>query len=65
MNFDRRTTAGLFVALIGLGTTGLLVSGVMAAATVMMMVLPAMVVFGLICLGLGTQYGKYRSGPRT
>ena len=64
MEFDRTTTLGAFVALIVIGAGGLLVSGVMAAGTVLMMVLPAMVVFGLVCLAIGIQYGEYRTTRR-
>jgi hypothetical protein len=61
MEFDLAKTVGAFAVLIALGVGGLLVSGVMATGTILMMVLPAMVVFGLVCLGLGTQYGEYRA----
>jgi hypothetical protein len=33
----------------------------MTAETVLMMVLPSMVVFGLVCLGLGMKYGEHRA----
>jgi hypothetical protein len=61
MEFDWTTTLGIFVALIVIGAGGLLASGVMAVGTILMMVLPAMVVFGLICLAIGVQYGEYRT----
>ncbi|EMA52748.1 MULTISPECIES: DUF7333 family protein [Halococcus] len=64
MEFDSTTTAIAFVALIAIGVGGLLVSGVMATGTVLMMVLPAMVVFGLLCLAIGTQYGQHRTSGR-
>ena len=61
MEFDGATTLGIFVALIVVGAGGLLASGVMAVGTVLMMVLPAMIVFGLVCLAIGVQYGEYRT----
>lgn len=61
MEFDRRVTFGVFIALIVLGVGGLLASGVMATTTILMMVLPAVVVFGLICLRLGIQHGEHRA----
>ena len=61
MEFDGTTTLGIFVALIVVGAGGLLASGVMAVGTVLMMVLPAMIVFGLVCLAIGVQYGEYRA----
>lgn len=64
MVLDSTKTAAAFVVLIAIGVGGLLGSGVMAASTVLMMVLPAMVVFGLICLVLGVQYGEYRAMSR-
>ena len=64
MALDSTKTAVAFVVLIAVGAGGLLLSGVMATGTVLMMVLPAMVVFGLICLGIGTQYGEHRATNR-
>lgn len=64
MEFDRTTTLGIFVALVVVGVGGLLVSGVMATSTILMMVLPAMVLFGLICLAIGVRYGEYRTTRR-
>jgi hypothetical protein len=60
MGLSPLKTAVGFVVLIIIGVGGLLGSGVMATGTVLMMVLPAMVIFGLICIGLGVQYGEYR-----
>jgi predicted RND superfamily exporter protein len=61
MELDLTKTAVVFVALIAVGVGGLAASGVMAVGTVMMMVLPSTVVFGLVCLALGVQYGEYRA----
>ena len=64
MEFDLTTTAIVFVALIAIGVGGLLVADVMATGTVLMMVLPAMVVFGVLCLAIGVQYGQHRTSSR-
>ena len=61
MEFDRTKTAVVFLALIAVGVGGLASSGVMATRTVLMMVLPSMAAFGLICLGLGVKHGEYRA----
>jgi uncharacterized membrane protein len=62
MEFDVRVTAALFLGLIAVGVGALVVAPFMAASTVLMMVLPSMLVFGLICLGLGVKYGEHRAG---
>ena len=59
MEFDRKTTIGLFVAIIALGT--LAVMPMMVTSTVLMMVLPSMAVFGLITLLLGIKHGQYQA----
>jgi predicted lysophospholipase L1 biosynthesis ABC-type transport system permease subunit len=64
MEFDLAKTAVAFVALIALGVGALLLAPVMAASTVLTMVLPAMVVFGLLCLALGVRYGEFRTSGR-
>jgi len=64
MEFDLTTTAAVFVAIIAVGVGGLTAAPVMATRTVLMMVAPSMVVFGLVCLGLGVKYGQHRAGTR-
>ena len=64
MEFDSTTTAIVFVVLTAIGVGGLLVADVMATGTVLMMVLPAMVVFGVLCLAIGVQYGQHRTSSR-
>jgi hypothetical protein len=61
MELDLTKTAVLFVALIAVGIGGLLAMGVMQTSTLLMMVLPSTVVFGLLCLALGVGYGEYRA----
>jgi hypothetical protein len=61
MEFDRTTTIGLFVAVIALGAIALTATP-MQTSTVLMMVLPSMVVFGLITFGIGLKHGQYQAG---
>jgi hypothetical protein len=63
MEFDLPKTAALFVLIVAVGVGGLAVMPFMATRTVFMMVLPSMLVFGLLCLGLGVKYGEYRASP--
>lgn len=64
MALDLTRTVAAFAALIALGVGALLAAPFMTASTVLMMVLPAMVVFGALCLALGVQYGEYRATRR-
>ena len=59
--FDLPKTAGVFLALIALSAGGMIASNMMAQQTVLMMVVPSMVVFGLLCLGIGVKHGEYRA----
>ena len=61
MEFDLATTAGVFLAIVVVAIGGLTASGVMETSTVLMMVLPSVLVFGAVCLFLGTKYGEYRA----
>jgi len=61
MEFDLVKTGAVFLALIAIGVGGLAGSGVMATGTVLMMVLPTTLAFGLICLFLGVKHGEYRA----
>lgn len=60
MEFDRLATAIAFVVIIAVGT-GAMVATPMDTGTVLMMVLPSMVVFGLVMVGLGVKHGEYRA----
>lgn len=60
MEFDTLTTAIVFVVIIAVGVFGTMQTP-MSTDSVLMMVLPSMVVFGLIMLGLGVKYGEYRA----
>jgi hypothetical protein len=61
MEFDLTVTVGALVGLVVLGTVALVGMGFMATSTVLMMVTPAMLVFGAICLALGIKHGEYRA----
>ena len=60
MDFDTTTTAAGFVllVLIGVGVTWMTP---MDGSTVLMMVLPSLVIFGLLVLALGVKHGEYRA----
>jgi hypothetical protein len=60
MDFDRVTTAVAFVIVVAVAT-GVTVATPMDTSTVLMMVLPSIVVFGLVVLALGVKYGEYRA----
>jgi hypothetical protein len=60
MEFTTGTTGGLFAAIIAVGVAGLTFTP-METTTVLMMVLPSMVVFGLITFALGVKHGGYRA----
>lgn len=60
MEFDRVTTAVIFVAIVALAT-GAMVATPMQTSTVLMMVLPSMVVFGLVMVALGVKHGEHRA----
>jgi hypothetical protein len=62
MEFDLRVTTVVFAAIVAIGVGGLIAAPFMTASTVLMMVAPSMIAFGLICLGLGMKYGEHRAG---
>ncbi|SEV87555.1 DUF7333 family protein [Natrinema salifodinae] len=64
MEFDLPTTAAAFIAVIAIGVGGLLAAPMMTMDTVLMMVAPSMIVFGLLMLGIGVKYGEYRATGR-
>jgi uncharacterized membrane protein YcaP (DUF421 family) len=61
MEFTTGTTGGLFAAIVAIGIGALIVAPMMQPSTVLMMVLPSMVVFGLLTLALGAKHGEYRA----
>jgi hypothetical protein len=60
MEYDLPTTAVAFLVLIAVGTAGTLATP-MQTSTVLMMVLPPLVIFGLVVLYLGIKHGEYRA----
>lgn len=60
MEFDTRTTAVAFLVLIALGLAVTLATP-MGVRTVLMMVLPAMVLYGLLAVALGVKHGEHRA----
>ena len=62
MEFDLTKTAVIFAAIIAVGVGGLIAAPIpMETSTILMMVLPSTVVFGVVCLALGVKYGEYRA----
>ncbi len=61
MEFNFPVTAAALLAIVAVGTAGLIGMDVMATSTVLMMVAPSMLVFGLIALLLGVKHGEYRA----
>lgn len=60
MEFDTATTAIGFVLLVLIGV-GVTWATPMGPRTVLMMVLPSLVIFGLLALALGVKHGEYRA----
>lgn len=60
MEFDTTTTAIGFVLLVLIGV-GVSWATPMGQRTVLMMVLPALVIYGLLTLALGVKHGEYRA----
>lgn len=63
MEFDRTTTAAAFVVVLAVAG-GVSMATPMAAGTVLMMVFPSMIVFGLVMLALGVKHGEHRATRR-
>ncbi|ELY57757.1 DUF7333 family protein [Natronolimnohabitans innermongolicus] len=61
MEFNELTTAVAFVAVIAIGTGGMIASDMMTTDSILMMVVPSMVIFGAIMLAIGVMYGQYRA----
>jgi hypothetical protein len=62
MEFDLTRTAVVFALVIAVAVGALLGAPMMQPDTVLTMVLPSMVVFGLVCLAIGVKHGEYRTG---
>ncbi|MFC4449463.1 DUF7333 family protein [Halorussus aquaticus] len=61
MEFNLPVTAAILLGIVAAGTAALVGMGFMATSTVLMMVTPSMLVFGLIALLLGVKHGEYRA----
>jgi len=61
MRFTPGVTTAAGLAVIGVGVAGLLGSGMMTTTTVVQMVLPAMVIYGIIMGYIGMRFGVDRS----
>ena len=64
MEFTLPVALGALLAVVAVGVAGLIFSGVMTVGTVLMMVAPSMLVFGLIAFGLGAKYGESQAVGR-
>lgn len=67
LEFTLPVTAGAFVAVIVLGVLAMLFTPAgeaMGEDTILTMVAPSMIVFGLVCLALGVKHGEYRAATR-
>jgi hypothetical protein len=60
MEMNLPVSAGIVLAIVAVGTAGLIGSGVMTTSTVLMMVTPSMVAFAAVVFAIGTKYGEYR-----
>ncbi|WP_299236449.1 DUF7333 family protein [Natronomonas sp.] len=60
MEFTLPVSLGALLVIVAIGVAGLAGSGVMGPGTVLMMVAPSMVVFGLVAFALGMKHGQYR-----
>ena len=61
MEFNLPVTAAVLLGIVAIGTAALIGTGFMATSTVLMMVTPSMLVFGLIALLVGVKHGEYRA----
>ena len=62
MEFSLPVALGVLLVIVAVGVGGLAASGVMAVGTIMMMVAPSMLVFGLVAFGIGVKHGEFRAG---
>ncbi|WP_134670802.1 DUF7333 family protein [Halorussus marinus] len=61
MEFTLGATVGVLLAIVAVGTAALIGMGFMATSTVLMMVTPSMLAFGLVALFVGVKHGEYRA----
>jgi len=61
MEFSLPVALGALVAVVAAGIGGLIVAPIpMATGTILMMVAPSMLAFGLVAFGLGVKHGESR-----
>ncbi|WP_254839054.1 DUF7333 family protein [Natronomonas marina] len=62
MKFTLPVALGALLAVVAVGVGGLIASPIpMATRTILMMVAPSMLVFGLLAFGLGVKHGEFRA----
>ena len=62
MEFNFPVALGALIAVVAVGVGGLIASPIpMTTGTILMMVAPSMLVFGLLAFGLGVKHGEYRA----
>lgn len=61
MEFTLPRSLGALLAIVAVGVAGLALGEVMAMRTVLLMVAPSMLVFGLVAFGLGVKHGEFRA----
>lgn len=61
MEYSLPVALGAVIALVVLGVVGLLTADVMRQGTVLMMVAPSMLVFGVLSFAIGVKHGQYRA----
>jgi len=62
MEFNFPVALGALIAVVAVGVGGLIASPIpMATGTILMMVAPSMLAFGLLAFGLGVKHGEYRA----
>jgi hypothetical protein len=62
MEFTLPVSLGALLALVAVGVAGLLGGGVMQPGTILTMVAPSMLVFGVVAFALGVKHGEFRTG---
>lgn len=60
MKLDTVKAAAAFVAVVAIGAAALIAAPMMQTDTVLTMVLPSMVVYGLVMFLIGVLHGQYR-----
>ena len=62
MKFSLPVALGALVVVVAAGVGGLIVAPIpMGTDTIVMMVAPSMLVFGLVAFGIGVKHGEFRA----